>query len=73
MIKLFYLINEPFEGYQSGYRKALLKLKEDGFFREIFFFSFYAIEKELGNWNNVIDKMISSIIEFKQILYWLHI
>lgn len=64
-IKLFYLINEPFEGYRIGYRNALLKLKEEELISDVYFFSFHALEKQLGNWNNVIDKLIEAILEFK--------
>jgi len=65
MIKLFYLINEPFEGYQTGYRKALLELKQDQIIRDVLFFSGYALEKQLGSWNSVLNKMVDSVLTYK--------
>lgn len=62
-MRLFYLINEPFEGYQTGYRSALNKLIHDGVISSVQYFSFIPKEKELG-WNNCLNILKKRIIDF---------
>ncbi len=63
-MRLFYLINEPFDGYQTGYRKALNKLKNEGTLSSVYFYSFYAKEKELGSWEKTLTDIEEKIIGF---------
>jgi hypothetical protein len=64
-LKLFYLINEPFEGYQTGYRQAFEALKMEGIVSSIYFYSFYPKEKELGSWEKTLTDIEEKIIGFQ--------
>jgi len=63
-MKLFYLINEPFEGYQTGYRSALNKLVHDGVLSSVDYFSFIPKAKEFGSWEKTLEILKNQIIDF---------
>jgi hypothetical protein len=68
MVKLFYLINEPFNGYQTGYRKAINELKNQGILSEVYYYSYHSKEKEFGSWARTLEDIKKQIFEFNPII-----
>jgi hypothetical protein len=65
MHKLYYLINEPFEGYQTGYRKALEEVKQQKLIDDVKYFSFFSKEKTLGSWGETLRIIHDEIISYQ--------
>lgn len=56
--RLLFLVNEPFEGYQVGYRAALDDLVNDRTLECCRILSFIPEEQRLGSWNAVLDEVL---------------
>jgi len=60
-MRLFYLINEPFDGYQTGYRKALSELIKEGVLSDINYYSFLPKFHDNQNWQTTISDIKTKI------------
>ncbi|KAB2880962.1 glycosyltransferase [bacterium] len=64
-MRILYLVNEPTDGYQVGYRSAMEGLVKSGQLESYCPFSFYVEEKKLGSWNKTLESLYDIVIEFQ--------